>query len=107
MDRGQPVVDPAQDGIDDQEPLLSSGGGPPIEEEDQPVSRDVTMKTPALSGANEQSGPSYEDVDLDSAVLRAQGHEAALKRTFSPLAALGLGFRQVDSFHCRTRSRGS
>ena len=49
MDHGHPV------GIDDQEPLLSSGGGPPIEEEDQPLSRDVTMKTPALSAANEQS----------------------------------------------------
>ncbi|KAL8826461.1 MAG: hypothetical protein Q9170_007394 [Blastenia crenularia] len=31
--------------------------------------------------------------DLDSANLRAQGHEAALQRSFSPLAAVGLGFR--------------
>ena len=31
--------------------------------------------------------------DPDSANLRAQGHEAALQRSFSPLAALGLGFR--------------
>ncbi len=31
--------------------------------------------------------------DLDNANLRAQGHEAALQRAFSPLAALGLGFR--------------
>ena len=31
--------------------------------------------------------------DLDNAHLRAQGHEAALQRSFSPLAALGLGFR--------------
>ncbi len=31
--------------------------------------------------------------DLDNANLRAQGHEAALQRSFSPLAALGLGFR--------------
>lgn len=30
---------------------------------------------------------------LDDAYLRAQGHEAALQRSFSPLAALGLGFR--------------
>lgn len=29
----------------------------------------------------------------DNAHLRAQGHEAALERRFSPLAALGLGFR--------------
>lgn len=31
--------------------------------------------------------------DLDNANLRAQGHEVALQRSFSPLAALGLGFR--------------
>ena len=31
--------------------------------------------------------------DLDNAHLRAQGHEAALERSFSPLAAVGLGFR--------------
>ena len=34
--------------------------------------------------------------DLDSANLRAQGHEAVLQRSFSPLAALGLGFRHVS-----------
>ena len=33
--------------------------------------------------------------DLDNANLRAQGHEAALQRRFSPLAALGLGFRYI------------
>lgn len=31
--------------------------------------------------------------DLDDANLRAQGHEAALQRSFSPLAAISLGFR--------------
>lgn len=31
--------------------------------------------------------------DPDDANLRAHGHEAALQRNFSPLAALGLGFR--------------
>ena len=31
--------------------------------------------------------------DRDTAHLRAQGHDAALQRSFSPLAALGLGFR--------------
>lgn len=36
---------------------------------------------------------SRDSHDLDSAQLRAQGHEAALQRAFSPLAALGLGFR--------------
>lgn len=33
--------------------------------------------------------------DLDSANLRAQGHEAALQRSFSLLAALGFGFRYI------------
>ena len=33
--------------------------------------------------------------DLDSANLRAQGHEAALQRSFSLLAALGFGFRYM------------
>ena len=36
--------------------------------------------------------------DSDSAQLRAQGHEAALQRSFSPLAALGLGFRYTFVF---------
>ena len=36
-----------------------------------------------------------DESDTDSAYLRAQGHEAALKRSFSPLAALGLGFRYL------------
>lgn len=30
---------------------------------------------------------------FDDANLRAQGHEAVLQRSFSPLAAIGLGFR--------------
>ncbi|KAL8710664.1 MAG: hypothetical protein Q9225_007254 [Loekoesia sp. 1 TL-2023] len=36
--------------------------------------------------------------DLDNAHLRAQGHEAALQRSFSPLAALGLGFSITNSW---------
>lgn len=35
--------------------------------------------------------------DADNAHLRAQGHQAALERRFSPLAALGLGFRYVSA----------
>lgn len=34
---------------------------------------------------------------LDDAQLRAQGHEVALRRSFSPLSALGLGFRYATS----------
>ncbi|KAL8916430.1 MAG: hypothetical protein Q9208_008516 [Pyrenodesmia sp. 3 TL-2023] len=36
--------------------------------------------------------------DLDNANLRAQGHEVALQRSFSPLAALGLGFSITASW---------
>lgn len=38
-------------------------------------------------------GPLGDPYDLDNANLRAQGHAVALQRSFSPLAALGLGFR--------------
>ena len=31
--------------------------------------------------------------EADNAYLRAQGHQVALERRFSPFAALGLGFR--------------
>lgn len=49
--------------------------------------------------ANEHALESLSDThDLDSAQLRAQGHEAALERDFSPLAALGLGFRYIFMF---------
>ncbi|KAL8710611.1 MAG: hypothetical protein Q9220_004835 [cf. Caloplaca sp. 1 TL-2023] len=36
--------------------------------------------------------------DFDDANLRAQGHEAALQRSFTPLAALGLGFGILQSW---------
>ena len=38
--------------------------------------------------------------DLKSNIaLRTHGHEATLRRSFSPIAALGLGFRHVLSYH--------
>ncbi|KAL8785683.1 MAG: hypothetical protein Q9213_003242 [Squamulea squamosa] len=36
--------------------------------------------------------------DLDDANLRAQGHEASLHRSFSPLAAISLGFSITNSW---------
>ncbi|KAL8969325.1 MAG: hypothetical protein Q9183_002054, partial [Haloplaca sp. 2 TL-2023] len=42
--------------------------------------------------------PSADSYDLDDANLRAQGHEAALQRRFSPLAAIGLGFSITNSW---------
>lgn len=47
-----------------------------------------------FNGGTELARESSRDrQDLDSANLRAQGHEAALQRSFSLLAALGFGFR--------------
>lgn len=45
------------------------------------------------NGSELALGSLRDSHDLDNAHLRAQGHEAALQRSFSPLAALGLGFR--------------
>ena len=93
MDDGQEVADAAADGTGEQEPLLSEAETP-IEDGVEIISPNPNMKKTGVSSpVHEESAPSYEEVDLDSAVLRAQGHEAALKRSFSPLAALGLGFR--------------
>lgn len=39
-----------------------------------------------------QSGMSRNLTTLDDAILRAQGHEAVLKRSFSLLSSLGLAF---------------
>ncbi|KAL2040341.1 hypothetical protein N7G274_006784 [Stereocaulon virgatum] len=56
------------------------------------------------SSLNENDAPQLalaslqDSSDLDNAHLRAQGHEAALQRSFSPLAALGLGFSITNSW---------
>ncbi|RJE27108.1 hypothetical protein PHISCL_00575 [Aspergillus sclerotialis] len=39
-----------------------------------------------------QSGMSRNLATLDDEILRAQGHEAVLKRSFSLLSSLGLAF---------------
>ncbi|KAL2052038.1 hypothetical protein ABVK25_007730 [Lepraria finkii] len=56
------------------------------------------------SSESENDGPQLalesltDSSDLDNANLRAQGHEAALQRSFSPLAAIGLGFSITNSW---------
>lgn len=48
---------------------------------------------------NIESNPDAKTIgeiyDLDEAILRAQGHEAQLGRSFSWFGALGLAFRYV------------
>ena len=44
--------------------------------------------------SNTAHEPSTDLRDLQSnAILKAQGHDVEMERSFSPLAALGLGFR--------------
>ena len=38
--------------------------------------------------------------EIDDAILRAQGHEAALERSFTWLGATGLAVRYVHPVHC-------
>ena len=43
-------------------------------------------------------------IDTDDALLRAQGHEAAMPRSFSAIASLGLAFRYsagYEAFVCQ------
>lgn len=54
---------------------------------------------PADSATNVEAGSivSLPTSKLDDAVLRAQGHEAAMPRSFSVMSALGLGFSFTNS----------
>ena len=62
------------------------------------------LTDPLDDGAELALGPLTNSTELDNAQLRAQGHEVALERRFSPLAALGLGFRYSShAFHEVTR----
>lgn len=90
---------------DAHEPLLalSAGESWPAIANLPPVTDDVNgadeAHTPTAvdgEGRRPSHGVSSELQDMKSnAVLRAQGHEASMRRSFSPLAALGLGFRHV------------
>ena len=54
---------------------------------------DKSIANHSGAGSEPTLVPSADSYYLDDANLRAQGHEAALQRRFSPLAAIGLGFR--------------
>lgn len=53
------------------------------------------LTSPLDDGPELALGPLSNSTEIDNAQLRAQGHEVALERRFSPLAALGLGFRYL------------
>lgn len=88
---------------DAHEPLLAGGISPTTSNRSSIVdgvnhADDVHTITSVDDDRNRSSrGFLSELQDLKSnAVLRAQGHEASMRRSFSPLAALGLGFRHVS-----------
>ena len=55
-------------------------------------------------GADSPAGDSELEELKSNAILKAQGHKAELERSFSTLAALGLGFRYVGSHSNSGRS---
>lgn len=88
--------------LDSREPLLAGGISPTTSNrssilDDVNHADEVHTPTSVDDDPNRPSrGFTSELQDLKSnAVLRAQGHEASMRRSFSPLAALGLGFRHV------------
>lgn len=102
----------AQVNIGAHEPLLARETSPSLsnrssvidnvnhpDEVDTPTSFDGDRNRPSRGFLSE-----LQDMK-SNAVLRAQGHEASMRRSFSPLAALGLGFRHVfDEFERAARA---
>jgi hypothetical protein len=69
----------------------------------QPVSQHVSEKSDLADAINGGTSPNevslgvLDDYDaLDDEILRAQGHEAILKRDFTLLSSLGLAFEYVS-----------
>ena len=87
------------------EALLNHTNLSTAEDDDPSLVESMTARVRTFLSANksftDRSGESSELAlenlrdphDLDDTNLRAQGHEAALQRSFSPLAAVGLAFR--------------
>ena len=76
----------------------SSSGGSMTFRVETPWSAHKPLTSSVDDGPELALGPLRNSTELDNAQLRAQGHEAALERRFSPLAALGLGFRYLADF---------
>lgn len=92
----------ALEDIDAHQPLLAGetalqSSNPPSLIDDVNHTDGVHTPTSVGGDRNRPSGGFLSELqDMKSnAVLRAQGHEASMRRSFSPLAALGLGFRHV------------
>jgi hypothetical protein len=105
MAQGRDTVDAEGHDSSEAEALLNETWLSSQEDGQSSSTESMAARARAILSANKSiSDTSYEanelalqplgdSQDLDSAQLRAQGHEAALERSFSPLAALGLGFR--------------
>ena len=55
-------------------------------------SESESLSNPRGGIFTEDTAPELQDLKT-AALLKAQGHNAEMERSFSPLAALGLGFR--------------
>ena len=114
---GQRLAGGVGDDISEAEPLLQEASLSVEEGNEAPSADNMASSLRAFPSVDDPSLPSHGEVvkiplqsttdesDTDSAYLRAQGHEAALHRSFSPLAALGLGFRYL--LHACSRHFGA
>ena len=105
--RGQRLAGGVGDVISEEVPLLDEARLSVGEDDEDPSLGNMTSQLRSFPADDDPSVPSPGDMvkiplqsttdesDTDSAYLRAQGHEAALTRSFSALAALGLGFRYL------------
>ncbi|KAL8921725.1 MAG: hypothetical protein Q9172_003874 [Xanthocarpia lactea] len=108
-------VTSAHDDGTEGEALLNHARLPTAEDDGRSLVESMTARVRTFWSANksfaDHSGESSElalgnlrnSHDLDDTNLRAQGHEAALQRSFSPLAAVGLAFRE-DADHAPSRT---
>ena len=64
----------------------------------QPSEKIKESEATALERSSIRPGILDEKGDDDDAILRANGHEAAMPRQFSWLSALGLGFSITNSW---------
>ncbi|KAL9632290.1 MAG: hypothetical protein Q9204_003856 [Flavoplaca sp. TL-2023a] len=110
LGHASPVAPASHDDDIEGEPLLNHAPLPTDDDTASLLTGSMTARIKALRSVDksfaDHSGGSSDlalehlsaSHDLDAANLRAQGHEASLQRSFSPLAALGLGFSITNSW---------